>query len=143
MVKQNVSRVSRGNALPTKHSWKPAITIYHDSSHSSHVLSTCFTLREVFSWATREISFDLQWVLSLHTLSHTQPIQTNPTYNTGYIRLNRISIKFGMELKPIQISSKPQLYNLPIWLFRDKTPKIDSRLKHEFGNSGKTHSHLI
>ena len=42
--------------------------------------------------------------------------------------------KFGMEL---------QLYNLPLWLFRDKTPKIDSTLKHEFGNSGKTHSHLI
>ena len=38
---------------------------------------------------------------------------------------------------------KSQLYNLPIWLFRDKTPKTDSRLKREFGNIGKTHSHLI
>ena len=40
-------------------------------------------------------------------------------------------------------SFKLQLYNLPLWLFCDKTPKTDSRLKREFGNSGKTHSHLI
>ena len=49
-------------------------------------------------------------VLSLHTLSHTQPIQRKPTYNTGYIRLNRITIKFDTELKPIQNSCKSQLY---------------------------------
>ena len=36
MAKQNVSRISHGKALPTKHSF----TICHDSSHSSHVLST-------------------------------------------------------------------------------------------------------
>ena len=40
-------------------------------------------------------------------------------------------------------SCKLQLYNLPLWLFRDKTPKKNSRLKREFGNSGKTHSRLI
>ena len=40
-------------------------------------------------------------------------------------------------------SCKLQLYNLPIWLFCDKTPKTDFRLKHEFGNNGKTHSYLI
>ena len=40
-------------------------------------------------------------------------------------------------------SCKLQLYNLPFCLFCDKTPKTDSRLKREFGNSGKTHSHLI
>ena len=36
---------------------------------------------------------------SSHTLSlsHTQPLQINPTWNTGYIRLNIITIKFGME----------------------------------------------
>ena len=48
-----------------------------------------------------------------------------------------------MELKPTQNSCKLQLYNLPLWLFCDKTPKTDSRLKREFGNSGKTHLHLI
>ena len=49
-------------------------------------------------------------VLSLHTLSHTQPIQRNPTNNIGYIRLNRITIKFDTELKPTQNSCKSQLY---------------------------------
>ena len=40
-------------------------------------------------------------------------------------------------------SCKLQLYNLSFWLFRDKTPTIDFRLRREFGNNGKTHSHLI
>ena len=75
---QNGSWVSRGKAFPTRQSRKPAITIYHDFSHSSHVLSTCFTSREDFSWATRENFFGLQFALSLHTLSHIQPLQWNP-----------------------------------------------------------------
>ena len=37
--------------------------------------------------------------------------------------IEEITIKFGTELNPIQNSWKSQLYNLPIWLFRDKTPK--------------------
>ena len=48
--------------------------------------------------------------LSLHTLSYTQPLQWNPTNNTGYIRLNVITIKFGTELKPTQNSCKSQHY---------------------------------
>ena len=40
--------------------------------------------------------------LSLHTLSLsiTQPLQSNPTINTRYKRLIKITIKFGMELRP-------------------------------------------
>ena len=34
------------------------------------------------------------------SLSHTQPLQINSTWNIGYIRLNKITIKFGTELKP-------------------------------------------
>ena len=34
------------------------------------------------------------------SLSHTQPLQINLTWNTGYKRLNIITIKFGMKLKP-------------------------------------------
>ena len=75
IAKQNVSWVSRGKALPARHLRKPAITIYHDSSHSRHVLSTCFTSREGFSQATRKNSFGLQFAMSLHTLSHTQLLQ--------------------------------------------------------------------
>ena len=41
----------------------------------------------------------IAWVFT-HSLSITQPLQLNPTINTGYKRLNIIIIKFGMELKP-------------------------------------------
>ena len=52
--KQNVSRVSHEKALLARHSRNPVVTICHDSSHSSHVLSTCFTAQEGFSRATRK-----------------------------------------------------------------------------------------
>ena len=39
---------------------------------------------------------------SSHSLSHKQPLQINPTWNIGYIRLNKITIKFGTELKPMK-----------------------------------------
>ena len=71
LAKQNISWVSRGKALPMRHSQNPAVTICHDSLHSSHVLGTCFTSWEGFLRATRENIFDLQWVLSLHTFSLT------------------------------------------------------------------------
>ena len=60
LAKQNASRVSHEKALLTRHSRKPAVTICYDSSHSSHMLSTCFTSQESFSQATRENIFDLQ-----------------------------------------------------------------------------------
>ena len=72
-----------------------------DSSHSSHVQGTCITSWDAYSRATRENTsvFNLPWVFTL-SLFHTQPLQINPTWNTGYKRLNRITIKFDMELKP-------------------------------------------
>ena len=39
------------------------------------------------------------WVFT-YSLSITQPLQLNPTINTWYKRLNKITIKFGIELKP-------------------------------------------
>ena len=69
-----VSRLSRGKALPTRHSRNTVVSICPDSLHSSHVLSTCFTLQEGYSQATCEnsLNFNLPWVftLSLHT-THT------------------------------------------------------------------------
>ena len=56
--------------------------------------------------------------------------------------IEEITIKFGMELKPTKASWKSQLYNLPLWLFRDNL-QTDSKLKCEFGNIGKTYSHRI
>ena len=37
--------------------------------------------------------------------------------------IEEITIKFRMKLKPTQVSWKSQLYNLPLWLFHEKTPK--------------------
>ena len=72
-----------------------------NSSHSSYVQGTCITSRDAYSRATRENTsiFNLLWVFT-HTLSLTQPLQINLTWNTRYKKLNRITIKFGMELKP-------------------------------------------
>ena len=70
LAKQNVLQVSLKKALPARHSQKLAVIICYDSSHSNHVLSTCFTSRKGFLQATYENSFDLQFfALSLHTLS--------------------------------------------------------------------------
>ena len=77
LANQNVSWVSRGKALSARHSRKLTVTICHDFLHSSLMLGTCFTSQEGFSWATRKNFFDLQFALSLHTLSHTQPLQRN------------------------------------------------------------------
>ena len=112
IAKQNVSQVSRGKVLPVKYSQKPAVTICHDSSHSSHVLSTWlhFTGSLLVSYPWKLLwSSMISWVF---TLSHTQPIQRNPTNNTGYIRLNRITIKFSMKLKSTQNSCKSQFYSI-------------------------------
>ena len=59
LAKQNISQVSRRKVLLARHWQKLAVTICHDSSHSSHVLNTFFTSREDFSRATREKTFDL------------------------------------------------------------------------------------
>ena len=101
--------------------------------HFAGSLLTSYPRKHLWSWMSLESS---------HSLSHTT-FTMKSHKNTGYKRLNKITIKFGMELKPTQISCKSQLYSLPFWLFHDKTPKTNSRLKREFGNNGKTHSHLI
>ena len=46
-----------------------------------------------------------------YSLSITQPLQLNPTINTGYKRLNKIIIKFWHRIKANKIHScKLQLY---------------------------------
>ena len=72
-----------------------------NSSHSNHVQGICITSRDAYLRATRENTSVFN-ALSLHTLSlsHTQPLQINPTWNIRCKRLNKITIKFGIELKP-------------------------------------------
>ena len=97
LAEQNVSRVSRGKTLPTRYSQDTAISICTDSSHFSHVQGICITSRDARLQDTHESLFSLQQIESSHSLSITQPSQSNPTINTGYKRLNKITIKFGTE----------------------------------------------
>ena len=99
LVEQNVSQVlagrpylrdTRETQLPSScpHSSHPTC-----ASHMSH-FAGCLVARYLPKL------FSLQLLESSHSLSITQPLQSNPTINTGYKRLNRITIKFGTILKP-------------------------------------------
>ena len=100
LAEQNVSRVFRRKALLARYSRDTAVSIWPDSSHSGYVQGTCF-LREILSHElpTKSLQSSIAWVFT-HSLSLTQPLQLNPTINTGYNRLNKIIIKFGTKLKP-------------------------------------------
>ena len=104
LAKQNVSRVFRGKALLVRYSREilarhsylhPVLTLRIPAcaSHISH-FSGCLVSRY-----PRKL-FSLQLLESSRSLSITQPLQSNPRINTGYKRLNRITIKFGTKLKP-------------------------------------------
>ena len=55
--------------------------------------------------------------------------------------IDKNTTKFGMELKPTKASWKSQLYNLPLWLFYDKTPKQTLDLNVSLGTETKlTHT---
>ena len=51
--------------------------------------------------------------------------------------IEEITIKFGTELKPTKASWKSQLYNLPLWLFHDKTLKQTLGLNVSLGTKAK------
>ena len=92
----------------------------------------------------KTLQSSMPWVFT-HSLSLSHTTLTNKShmkYRVQKVEQNYNQIWHGIKANKTR-SCKLQLYNLPLWLFRDKTPKTDSRLKHEFGNSGKTYSHLI
>ena len=93
LAEQNVSCVFRGKALPARYSQDTTVSIYTDSSHKAHA-----SLRGKLSRETpaRILLASLASVFTL-SLSSTQPLQSNPTINTGYTRLKIITIKFGTE----------------------------------------------
>ena len=51
--------------------------------------------------------------------------------------IEKITIKFGTKLKPTKASWKSQLYNLPLWLLHDKTPKQTLDLNVSLGTEAK------
>ena len=101
-TRENQLSLSCPNSSHFSHVQDTCITLScPDFSHSSHVQGTCITSQDAYSRATHE-NTSIFNALSLHTLSlsHTQPLQINLTWNTGYKRLNKVTIKFGTELKP-------------------------------------------
>ena len=66
--------------------------------------------------------FSLQLLESSHThsLSLTKLLQLNPTINTRYNRLNKITIKFGMKLKPTKHIVVNYNFTLSLYYFEDK-----------------------
>ena len=92
--------------------------------------------------AKTPLIFNFPWVF---TLSLTHNTYNEIPHNTGYIRLNIITIKFSTELKPTQNSCKLQLYkngqtqkkfdigNLFIFLSRPReTPHLERERAHTF-----------
>ena len=88
--------MSCGKDLLVRHSHlHPILTLCIPAcaSHMSH-FAGCLVLRYL------QKLFSFQLLESSHSLSITRPLQSNPTINTGYKSLNRITIKFGTKLKP-------------------------------------------
>ena len=107
------------------------------------MLCVCATFGGLQPRVTREIQSRVP--ASLHslehffTLSHTLPLHDSHL-NTGFLsvvlqanlswnKANTWLIKFNFIISPFGYSVT-------------KHPKTDSRLEREFGNNGKTHSHL-
>ena len=89
-AKQNVSRVSHEKALPARHSWKPVVIICHDSSHSSHVLSTYFTSQgKLLASYPQKLLWSSIYLESSHSLSHTTlTIKSHIKYRVQKIEQN-------------------------------------------------------
>ena len=98
------------------------------------MLGTCQLLVACKPRATREIQSRVP--VSLHnlehffTLSHTLPLHDSPL-NTGLL-IAKIQANLARN-KANKIVDKIQPYNLPLWLFRDKTLKQTLDLTCELG----------
>ena len=96
LAKQNVLQEGLTREILARHSClHPVLTLRIPAcaSHMSH-FAGCLVTRY-----PRKL-FNLQLLEFLHSLFIRQPLHSNPTINTGYKRLNRITIKFGTKLKP-------------------------------------------
>ena len=96
----SVSREGLTHELLAKHSYiHPILTLRIPVMCRAHA-----SFRGMLSHELSTKTLQSSICLSLHThtlsLSLTQPLQSNPTINTRYKILNKITIKFGMKLKP-------------------------------------------
>ena len=131
LAKQNISQVSHEKALPagisregltcetfTKTSYHHLSWLFTFQSCAEHILHFAGRLLVRYPWKHLWSSMSLK---SSHSLLHTT-LTMKSHINTWYIRLNKITIKFGTELKPIQNSCKLQLYK--VYLSTLDKPKV-------------------
>ena len=91
-----VSRKGLTREILTRHNCVHPILTLHIPACASHM--SHFAGYLVIRYLRK--LFILQLLESSHSLSITQPLQSNATINTRYKRLNKITIKFGTKLKP-------------------------------------------
>ena len=104
IAKQNVLRVSRGKALPARYLQKPAVTICHDSSHSNHVLSTCFFVGRLLTSYPRKLLCSSIFLESSHSLSHTTlTMKSHIKYRVQKIKQNYNKIWHGIKANTNQL----------------------------------------
>ena len=94
----SVSREGLTRELLAKHSYLHLSWLFAFQSCVGHMhnFTGCLVasyLQKLFCLQSLESSLS-------HSLSLSQPLQLNPTTNTGYKKLNKITIKFNTELKP-------------------------------------------
>ena len=120
----SVSREGLTRELLVKHSYLHLSWLFTFQSCARHMHHFAGCL--VASYPRK--LFSLQLLESSHTLSFslTQPLQLNPTINTRYNKLNKITTKFGTELKP----TKHRVVN---YNFTNHSKQI---VWDEFGRSG-------
>ena len=94
----SVSREGLTRELLVKHSYlHPILTLRIPVMCKTHASFRGMLSREL---PTKTLQSSICLSIHTHTLSLTQPLQLNPTINTWYKRLNKITIKFDMKLKP-------------------------------------------
>ena len=92
----SVSREGLTHEILVKHNClHPGLTLRIPAC-ASHMSQFARCLVVSYLWKL----FSLQLLESSHSFSITQPLQSNPTINIRYKRLNKFTIKFGMEYKP-------------------------------------------
>ena len=96
LANQNVSREGLTCEILARHSCLHLVLTLRIPACASHMghFAGCLVTRY-----PRKL-FSLLLLESSHSLFITQPLQSNLTINTGYKRMNRITIKFNTELKP-------------------------------------------
>ena len=107
------------------------------------MLCTCGTFGGLKPRVTREIQprvpASLHSLERFFTLSHTLPL------HDFYLNTRFLSVVLQANMSRNKANTWLIKFNLtisPFDYFVTKHPKTDSRLKREFGNNGKTHSHL-